>query len=58
MNKQEVIESLKYEDITEAMIETVEETVSMARFAFDMVDHRELLLACVKAVCIHLKDKK
>ena len=43
--------SLKCEDITEDDLEAVEDLIGMGRGAWDMVDHRELVLACVKVVC-------
>lgn len=42
---------INVEDITEADIAAVEDEIDMGRGAWDMVDHRELILACVKVVC-------
>lgn len=50
MNILKKFADLKYEDITESDLYTIEGLISMGRGAWDMVDHRELVLACVKAV--------
>jgi len=43
--------SIQVDEITEANVEAVENEIGMGRGAWDMVDHRELILACVKVVC-------
>ena len=50
--ERERLAALKYEDITKEDLDTVEGLIGMSRAAWDMVDHRELVLACVKAVCM------
>jgi hypothetical protein len=38
------------EDITDEHVEAVEDLIGMGRGAWDMVKHRELLLACVQVI--------
>lgn len=49
--ERERLASIDVEDITAADIAAVEDEIGMGRGAWDMVDHRELILACVKVVC-------
>jgi len=44
-------------EITEDDIAAVENEIGMGCGAWDMVDHRELILACVKVVCRKTGDK-
>ena len=53
--ERERLSSLKIEDITEEDLDTVEGFIGMGRGAWDMVDHRELVLACVKTVCMKVE---
>ena len=49
--ERERLASIERDEITEEDIEAVENELGMGRGAWDMVDHRELILACVKVVC-------
>jgi hypothetical protein len=49
--ERERLVSIELGEITEEDIEAVEGEIGMGRGAWDMVDHRELILACVKVVC-------
>lgn len=51
-----VVDILKYEDVTESDLYTIESMIGMGRGAWDMVDHKELMIACVKA--FFLKESK
>ena len=49
--ERERLASIELDEITEQDIEAVEDEIGMGRGAWDLVDHRELILACVKVVC-------
>lgn len=51
IGERERLANLEVDEITEEDIEAVESEVGMGRGAWDMVDHRELIMACVKVVC-------
>lgn len=55
--ERERLSSLTAEEITEEDLDAIEGLLGMGRGAWDMVDHRELVVACVKIVCKnHLPD--
>ncbi|WP_417459126.1 hypothetical protein [Kordiimonas sp.] len=49
--ERERLASITADEITESDIEAVEDEIGMGRGSWDMVDHRELILACVKVAC-------
>ena len=49
--------NIEYADITDDDLESLEDEVGMGRGAWDMVDHRELLIACVK-IAEQIRERK
>lgn len=50
--------NLTYNCITEEDVDNVESEIGMGRLAWDMVDHKELILTCFKVLLQKIKDER
>lgn len=55
--ERERIADITTSDIVQDDVELVEDLVGMGHGAWDTVDPREIIVACVKVVCAKLADK-